>query len=190
MEAMVGCKLQLTEETLRDVCYTGLQSYFNTTATRIATWGNSSILDQSEWLNIEYDSYSTSATWSGSQGRSCIGIPSIVNWQFLTKRTGSVYNPQIKIVRVRVKYQATTWQFTNSNSTDPQDFVVYGTASFYSLDDRPSVKIPTSPPLFPKLPHDTLYPLYTNSASSGGTASMLAISVAVLATLWMTIVPT
>eukprot|EP00466_Bigelowiella_natans_P009951 jgi/Bigna1/90977/estExt_fgenesh1_pg.C_840073 len=160
---LVGCKLSLTLDDLASICSSGLESYFNTSASHIAQWGNSSFLNTAEWKAIEYDTYSSaSAAWAGNQVRKCTGIVSSVHWQFLTKRSGSVLNPQLQIVRVRVKYGTSNWQFQGTNTTDPEDFPLYGTAEFYSLDDQASNTVPTSPPLFPKLPHDTLYPLYTN----------------------------
>lgn len=46
-------------------------------------------------------------TWSGAT-RSCSGVVNSVNFEFLTGRLGSVFNPQSKIVAARIRYGTTT----------------------------------------------------------------------------------
>jgi len=160
---MVGCKLQLSLTDLESICTSGLQSYFNTSVTYVGQWGNSSFLDTSQWRQVSFDAYDASAgVWGGSTTRTCTGLLNTVHWQFLTKREGSVYNPQTQILSARVKYGTNTWRFLGTNDTYSQDFMVFATAEFFEYEGSASVNSPKAPPLFPKLPHDTLYPLYTD----------------------------
>ncbi|GAB5367975.1 hypothetical protein AAMO2058_001278100 [Amorphochlora amoebiformis] len=161
--SMVGCKLSLTLADLESACASGIETYFNTSVTYIGQWGNSTLLNAKEWKKVDFDTFTTSAgAWGGYQTRTCTGMLNSAHWQFFTKRTGSVYNPQEMIVAARVKYQSTTWTFGGTDSTVAEDFLVFATADFYSIADDPSVDTPKPPPLFPKFPHDVLYPLYTD----------------------------
>ena len=166
-DTLVGCKLSLTLAQLSSLCTAGLASYLASTAAYVAQWGNTSHLNTGEWKAVSFDSYSTSSAAWDSNTKSCTGIGSKVNWQFLTKRSGSLINPQNEVLAARVKYNTDTWTFTGTNDSVPEDFVLYATATFYDYDDATTNDTPESPPLFPKLPHDTLYPFASNAA--GGT---------------------
>ena len=98
-----------------------------------------------------------------SGAKSCAGIVSGLDLEFLTSIVGEASNPQARIVAVRARYALDTWTFTEAAR---QKFVLRTSVTFTALRATTTDFVPPAPPVIPKLPSDLFYPFLGTSTGN------------------------
>lgn len=172
-DSQTSCSLSLSAGEFKALCTRSepLLPPLRVNFTRVATFGNSDPLLESEWLELDYDAPTKStatfsdATDPGSIELTCQDVIASVNLEFLVARVGPVANPQHKIIAARAFHSKETWTFWRSE-TKKQTFLLRTTVTFVAVASTQLEQlIPPSPPIWFSIPNDVFYPFIMNDAT-------------------------
>ena len=134
----------------------------------VATWGNSSRLTLSDW--IEVSGWSSLSTDSTNPGPGVCNIVDALHYTFVYTGVGWTTNLQYKLLTAEVSFTSRTWEYkctgmycydSTYRSSQKQRFEIKTTASFVYFQGDAEDIIASVPDILPRLPDDFFYPFYT-----------------------------
>mmetsp|Transcript_22034 Transcript_22034/g.43794 ORF Transcript_22034/g.43794 Transcript_22034/m.43794 type:complete len:719 (+) Transcript_22034:24-2180(+) len=149
----------------------------NITASLFAKWGDSNPLNLEDWTQIDYEPITPSANWVEARSV-CDDVITNVNIEILTAKRGAELNPQSTILAARVSFGTGSFAWTSLDRVSPQRFPISTTVTFipYQFDSLEEF-IPGTPPIYPFLPADVLYPLYIEKNAVAAVAGSMPLVV-------------
>eukprot|EP00899_Mesostigma_viride_P013077 jgi/Mesvir1/21770/Mv04171-RA.1 len=160
--------------------------------TVVGTWANADERNINAWQAITLEDADVNMVWDAAT-LTCSGVPSGLQYQFLTSRVGLQYNPQRRIALARAAITFSDWRYVatledalggGELGSHPHPFQLTFSARFMPQEqDAPKGVKPRNPPLFKNLPRDIFYPFLTNGAEAhwrkAKTAGMMTLVAAV-----------
>ncbi|EDV27408.1 uncharacterized protein TRIADDRAFT_53074 [Trichoplax adhaerens] len=173
-----GCALRVELNNLTSDCQLIREQIINTligaeAPTYVATYGNSAVENISDWVAILRQNVPQTSlnTLTGSSGI-CPNVVMGIHIQILWAYTGSLANPQAKIIGISTSYddpQSLAYQCVGvscqSSSGITQHFEITTTVSFIDVSEKPGSQLRSPPRLEVKMPYDFFYPFLSSSVS-------------------------
>ncbi|XP_006814551.1 tectonic-1 [Saccoglossus kowalevskii] len=179
LDMRTGCNLVVAYENLTDICVLIQEAVNNTLfgsspPTHVAMFGNSRVEMAGDWVPILYDNVPASnpSPSTGPEGV-CHNMVLGVHLEILYADTGSLANPQPKIIGVtyryaqpvELKYQCIGAYCQPGTEDIQQNFEVVSSVGYIDTSSYPE-GVQAAPPTFTaKLPYDFFYPFGVNAAS-------------------------
>ena len=194
-DLVTGCQMQLTRDTLRDLCCSTSSSctaanpsayadnhgpYFlalPSTDNYVGVYGNADPLDANQWIKLSKRISTLNPTWNNITGV-CSNMLTGLHYKFLVASTGEKSYPQSKIVAAEVEQLVSDlrsnipYRDTKSTQSFPLEIIV----SFIHKDASAITGYtPAAPPVLFKVPRDVFYPFFMSPASQKASTSLISI---------------
>lgn len=165
-----GCILSVTLNNLTNNCQLIREQILNAligtdNPTRVAMYGNSAVENVSDWVTILRQNVpQTPSNELISSTGICPNVVMGIHIRVLWSYTGSLANPQAKVIGVSISYddpRNLAYQCVGSScesSSDVQKYEITTTVSFVDVSEKPASELRSPPRVEVKMPYDFFYP--------------------------------
>lgn len=159
-DTVIACRLQLTKSELEKACSPNFDFNVLTDSeipTHIGRYGDANFHFIDDWVEIQTSESRSAPAWNDAS-LTCHDISSVVQYDIIIAKSGSVFNEQWKIVGVHRYRKAQTWKFDRSSTTTTNYYLQWRVRFIRHPSQSTSQRLSPIPNFLPTLPSDVLYP--------------------------------